>query len=197
MDHALRTVLLPASRRIDAASAAIGRMAAWLVLAACLLSVLNALLRFGAHFAKPMMLDLPVLLFAAIVLGCAPRTLAEDSHIRVDILYRSLSRRRRAVLDMLGHLIFLVPLCAIMIVEGVPFFAISWRIGEASVTPGGLPQWPVKALIPAAFGLLLIQALSEFIKSFAIARGVEISQTPSAASHPEDRASPLASSGAP
>ncbi len=96
MDHALTTVLLPAARRIDAASAAIGRLAAWLVLVACLLSVCNALMRYGAHFAQPMLLDLPMLLFAGIVLGGAPRTLAENSHIRVDILYRSLAPRRRA-----------------------------------------------------------------------------------------------------
>ena len=52
MDHALRTVLLPASRRIDALTAVVGRAAAWLVLAACLISVANALLRYGAHFAR-------------------------------------------------------------------------------------------------------------------------------------------------
>ena len=69
MDDALRTMLLPASRRIDAVTATVGRAAAWLVLAACLISVANAFLRYGAHVARPMLLDLPVLLFAGIVLG--------------------------------------------------------------------------------------------------------------------------------
>jgi TRAP-type mannitol/chloroaromatic compound transport system permease small subunit len=197
MDHALRMVLLPAARRIDAASAAVGRVASWLVLAACLLSVFNALMRYGAHFAQPMLLDLPVLLFAGIVLGGAPRTLAENSHIRVDIVYRSLAPRRRAVLDILGHLIFLGPLCLIMILEGVPFFASSWSIAEGSITPGGLPQWPAKSLIPLAFALLLAQALSELVKSIAIARGVETPAAPAGASRSEDRPLSLRSSGAP
>ena len=196
MDHALRTVLLPASRRIDALTAAVGRAAAWIVLAACLISVANAFLRYGAHFARPMLLDLPVLLFAGIVLGGAPRTLAENSHIRVDILYRSLPPRRKAILDLLGSLVFLVPLCLVMIIESLPFFASSFRIGEGSLTPGGLPQWPAKALIPLAFTLLLLQALSEIVKALAVLRGIEPAPAPDA-SMPAGDAHALRSSGAP
>ncbi len=195
MDHALRTVFLPASRRIDALSAGVGRAAAWLVLAACLISVANALLRYGAHFARPMLLDLPSLLFAGIVLGGAPRTLAENSHIRVDILYRSLAPRRKAILDLIGNVVFLVPLCLIMLAEGLPFFASSWRIGEGAVTPGGLPQWPAKALIPAGFALLLLQALSQIVKSLAVLRAIEPSPAPDVS--PDGEAQALRSSGAP
>jgi TRAP-type mannitol/chloroaromatic compound transport system permease small subunit len=196
MDHALRSVFLPAARWIDRATAAIGRLAAWLVLAACLVSVANALLRYGAHFARPMLLELPILLFAGIVLGGAPRTLAENSHIRVDILYRSLAPRRRAMLDIIGNLIFLMPLCIVMIAEGLPFFASSWRIGEGSLTPGGIPQWPAKALIPAAFALLLLQALSEIVKSISFLRGIEPAPAASGATSAEE-ARALRSSGAP
>ena len=196
MDHALRSVFLPAARWIDRATAAIGRLAAWLVLAACLVSVANALLRYGAHFARPMLLELPILLFAGIVLGGAPRTLAENSHIRVDILYRSLAPRRRAMLDIIGNLIFLMPLCIVMIAEGLPFFGSSWRIGEGSLTPGGIPQWPAKALIPAAFALLLLQALSEIVKSISFLRGIEPAPAASGATSAEE-ARALRSSGAP
>ncbi|MFI5011339.1 MAG: TRAP transporter small permease subunit [Hyphomicrobiales bacterium] len=196
MDHALRTLLLPASRVVDAATAAIGRLAAWLVLAACLLSIFNALMRYGAHFAHPLLLDLPVLLFAGIVLCGAPLTLAENSHIRVDILFRSLGARRRAVLDIIGNLLFLVPLCVVMLAEGVPFFASAWTIGEGSVTPGGLPQWPAKALIPAAFALLFVQALSELVKSVAVARGLEAG-SPTGRLNLDDPVASLRSSGAP
>ncbi|MBV9741671.1 MAG: TRAP transporter small permease subunit [Hyphomicrobiales bacterium] len=196
MDHALRTVFLPASRRIDAVTAFVGRVAGWLVLVACLISVVNALLRYGAHFARPMLLDFPLLLFAGIVLGGAPRTLAENSHIRVDILYRTLSPRSKTIVDVLGHGIFLVPFCILMIIEGLPFSTSSWRIGEGSITPGGLPQWPTKALIPAAFALLLLQALSEIIKAIANLRGIE---TPpiAASSTPDGESLALRSSGAP
>jgi TRAP-type mannitol/chloroaromatic compound transport system permease small subunit len=196
MDHALRTVLLPAAHRIEKVTAGVGRIAAWLVLLACLLSVANALLRYGAHFAAPALLDLPVLLFAGIVLGAAPRTLAENSHIRVDILYRSLPPRRRAAIDLLGNLLFLIPFCLVMLVESLPFFASSWRIGEGSSTPGGLPQWPAKALIPAGFALLLLQALSEIVKAIGTLRGIEPPSATSASPVSEE-AQALRSSGAP
>jgi len=98
MDHALRAFLLPLARRIDAATARIGHLAAWLVPAGCLLSMVNALMRYGAHFAQPALLDLPALIFAGIVLAAAPLTLAENSHIRVDILFRSLGARRKAII---------------------------------------------------------------------------------------------------
>ena len=170
MDAALNR-LLPFARLIDAGTRAIGRLAAWLVLAACLLSIANALLRYGARFAEQAMIDLPALLFSGIVLCGAPRALAENSHIRVDVLFRALPPRRRALIDILGHLVFLIPLCLVMIVDGVPFFARSWAIGEGALTPGGLPQWPAKALVPAAFLLLLLQALSELVKAVAVASG--------------------------
>ncbi|MBV9054284.1 MAG: TRAP transporter small permease subunit [Hyphomicrobiales bacterium] len=197
MDHALRTVLLPAAHRIDIITAWVGRGAAWLVLIACLLSVSNALLRFGAHFALPALLDVPVLLFAGIVLLAAPRTLAENSHIRVDILYRSLAQRRRAVIDILGNLVFLAPFCLLMIIESVPVFASSWRIGEGSITPGGLPQWAAKALIPAGFALLLLQALSEIVKAIGALRGVVWPPPGLNAMSTSEDAPALRSSGAP
>jgi TRAP-type mannitol/chloroaromatic compound transport system permease small subunit len=161
------------ARRIDRASRATGRIAAWIVLAACLVTIFNALARYGFHFAQALLLDLPSFLFAAIVLGGASRTLAEGSHIRVDILYRSLGTRARAVIDIIGNLMFLIPFCLVMIVMGWPAFLSSWRLGEGALTPGGLPQWPVKALIPFSFALLLAQALSELVKSVPAACGLD------------------------
>ena len=100
------------------------------------------------------------------------------------------------MLDIIGNLIFLMPLCIVMIAEGLPFFASSWRIGEGSLTPGGIPQWPAKALIPAAFALLLLQALSEIVKSISFLRGIEPAPAASGATSAEE-ARALRSSGAP
>ena len=83
-----------------------------------------------------------------------------------------------------------------MIIESLPFFASSFRIGEGSLTPGGLPQWPAKALIPLAFTLLLLQALSEIVKALAVLRGIEPAPAPDA-SMPAGDAQALRSSGAP
>jgi TRAP-type mannitol/chloroaromatic compound transport system permease small subunit len=196
MDRALIR-LLPLTRRIDGATAAIGRAAAWLVLAASLISIFNSLMRYGAHFAQQALLDLPPLLFAGIVLGAAPKTLAENSHIRVDILFRALSPRRRALIDILGNLCFLIPLCLVMLVMGVPFFLESWKIGEGPLTPGGLPQWPAKALLPLAFAILLAQALSELVKSVAVARGLDRPAPAPGRTGLDDATRTLRSSGAP
>lgn len=197
MKGALTHLLLPLAARIDRASAAIGRMAAWLVLAACLVSIFNSLMRYGAHFAQQLVLDLPPILFAGIVLGAAPKTLAENSHIRVDILFRSLDPRRRSLIDILGLLVFLIPFCVTMIVLGLPVFLASWRIGEGPLTPGGLPQWPARALIPLAFTLLLAQALSELVKSMAAALGLDAPPQRIAGQDLDTSARTLRSSGAP
>jgi len=171
MDLTLKS-LLRFARGIDRVNAAIGRLCAWLVLAACLVSVLNSLLRYGAHFAQQLLVDLPTLCFAGIVLAAAPKTLAEDSHIRVDILFRALGPRARATIDVIGSIVFLMPFCVLIVVMGSSSFLASWRIWEASPTPGGMPQWPAKALIPVAFALLLAQGLSQLVKALATASGM-------------------------
>jgi TRAP-type mannitol/chloroaromatic compound transport system permease small subunit len=180
MDLALNA-LLRLARRIDHANAAIGRAAAWLVLAACLVSVANSLLRYGAHFAQQLLVDLPTLCFAAIVLGAAPKTLAEDGHIRVDILFRALRPRACAMIDVIGSLVFLLPFCVLIIVMGSSSFLASWRIAEASATPGGMPQWAARALIPAAFALLLVQGVAQLVKGLATAIGLEPPPPPTSA----------------
>src|SRR6476619_3491921 len=134
MDLALKS-LLRLARGIDRANAAVGRLCAWLVLVACLVSALNSLLRYGAHFAQQLLVDLPTLCFAGIVLAAAPKTLAEDSHIRVDILFRALGPRARATIDVIGSIVFLMPFCALIVVMGSSSFLASWRIWEASPTP--------------------------------------------------------------
>jgi TRAP-type mannitol/chloroaromatic compound transport system permease small subunit len=197
MDIALTKLLLPLARRIDQATTSIGRLAAWLVLAACLISMFNSVMRYGAHFAAQLLLDLPPLLFAGIVLGTAPKALKENSHIRVDILFRSLRPRLRAIIDIIGNLLFLIPVCLVMIARGVPAFTSSWRIGEGPATPGGLPPWPAKALIPLAFALLLAQALAELVKSIAAARGLDMCVPRDTGPDPGAAAAALRSSGAP
>ncbi len=197
MDRALTLFLLPLARRIDTATTAIGRLAASLVLAACLVSLFNSLMRYGAHFAQQALLDLPTLLFAGIVLGAAPKTLAENTHIRVDILFRSLSPSRRAIVDILGNVVFLMPFCVLIIAKGVPVFMRSWKIEEGPITPSGLPPWPAKLLIPLAFAVLLVQALSELVKSVAAARGLLPDPSQLAAPNEDNSASGLRPSGAP
>ena len=78
----------------------------------------------------------------------------------------------RNLIDVIGHLFFLIPLCIVMIITGVPFFQRSFEINEQSGNAGGLPQWPAKSLIMIGFAFLLVQGISELIKRIAVMRGL-------------------------
>jgi TRAP-type mannitol/chloroaromatic compound transport system permease small subunit len=98
--------------------------------------------------------------------------LLKNEHIRIDIVNNQLPRWLRDAIELIGQTFFLLPLCIIMIVTGVPFFLTSVEINEQSGNAGGLPQWPAKSLIMIGFALLLVQAVSELIKRVAIMRGM-------------------------
>ena len=95
-----------------------------------------------------------------------------NEHIRIDIVNNMLPKRGRNWIDLLGHIFFLLPFTVVMMITGWPFFWASYRIGEQSSNAGGLAQWPAKLLVPLAFTLLFLQAISEIIKRLAVIRGL-------------------------
>ena len=164
--------LLKVSRGIDAFNTWIGRRLAWLILVAVLVSATNATVRKVFDMSSNSWLELQWVLFSIVFLLCAPWTLHDNEHIRIDIINNLLPNRVRDAIDIVGHAFFLLPLAIIMILTGVPFFFRSYEINEQSGNAGGLPQWPSKALIMIGFSLLLIQGISELIKRVAIMRGI-------------------------
>jgi TRAP-type mannitol/chloroaromatic compound transport system permease small subunit len=164
--------LLKLSGVIDAINTQIGRWIAWLILAAVVVSAGNATIRKVFDLSSNSWLELQWILFSAVFLLCASWTLLNNEHIRIDIVNNQLPRRLRNAIELFGHTFFLLPLCIIMIVTGVPFFLASVEINEQSGNAGGLPQWPAKSLVMIGFALLLAQAVSELIKRVAIMRGM-------------------------
>ena len=156
---------------IDAITTRVGQVAAWAVLAAVVVSAANAVSRkvFGA--SSNMWLELQPLLFGCVFLLCAPWALKANAHIRIDVLSGRLSKRTRDWIDVIGHGLFLIPLAAVMVWTGWPYFLRSWVAGEQSTNPGGLAQYPGKLLVVLGFALLLAQGVSELIKRVAILRG--------------------------
>ena len=132
----------------------------------------NATVRKVFDISSNSWLELQWILFSAVFLLCAPWTLLKNEHIRIDIVNNQLPRWLRDTIELVGQTFFLLPLCIIMIVTGVPFFLASVEINEQSGNAGGLPQWPAKSLIMIGFALLLVQAVSEIIKRVAIMRGM-------------------------
>lgn len=164
--------LLPAARVIDSANTWIGKRLAWLILAAVIVSAVNASVRKILDTSSNSWLELQWVLFSVVFLLCSPWTLLSNEHIRIDIVNNLLPNRVRDLIDIIGHAFFLLPLTVVMVLTGVPFFVRSYEINEQSGNAGGLPQWPTKALLMVGFGLLLIQGISELIKRIAIMRGL-------------------------
>ncbi|MCC6468775.1 MAG: TRAP transporter small permease subunit [Alphaproteobacteria bacterium] len=165
-------ILLQVSRAIDATNTFVGRMVYWLVLVTVLISAGNAVIRYGLNMSSNAWLEVQWYLFSAIFLLCAGYTLLNNEHIRIDIVNSHLPKRTRDWIDICGHVFFLLPLCAVMLIEGWPYFWLALKSGEMSGNAGGLIRWPVKGLIVLGFVLLLLQGLSELIKRIAILRGL-------------------------
>ena len=163
--------LLAISRAIDAVNTKLGKAVAWLLVVAVVVSTTNAIVRKLLHTSSNAWLELQWYLFSAAFLFCAAWTLIANEHIRIDIVNNAFSKRVRNWIDMIGHVFALMPFCIVMIWTSVPFFLTSYRLGERSFSAGGLPQWPAKLLIPVAFTILFVQAISEIIKRAAIMRG--------------------------
>lgn len=163
--------LLPVSRAIDAMTTWIGKRLAWLILAAVLVSAVNATVRKLFDTSSNSWLELQWVLFGIVFLLCSPWTLLANEHIRIDIVNNLMPKRVRNWIDVVGHTLFLAPWCILMIVTAAPFFWRSFMINEQSGNAGGLPQWPSKSLVLIGFALLLAQGLSELIKRIAVMRG--------------------------
>ena len=164
--------LLAASRQIDRFNEAIGKSMRWLVLAAVLISAGNAIVRKVFSIGSNSLLEIQWYLFAAVfMLGCGYAFL-RNVHVRIDFVSSKLSKRTNTIIDILGIVIFLIPLCLILINLSWPLFVSTWNSGEMSSNAGGLIRWPVMMLIPLGFGLLLLQAFSELTKRFAFLKGL-------------------------
>jgi len=110
-------------------------------------------------------------IFDVIFFLGAAYTLKHNEHVRVDIFYSNWQRRRKAIADFLGTIFFLIPFSIIVIFVSWEPIVASWQIGELSPDPGGLPRYPIKAMIIVGFVLLIIQGISQAIKNLAIIQG--------------------------
>jgi TRAP-type mannitol/chloroaromatic compound transport system permease small subunit len=164
--------LLKFSQGIDWFSDHVGRTIRWLVLASVLISAGNAIIRKVFNFSSNSFLEIQWYLFAGVFLLGAGFAFLRNVHVRIDFISSKLSKRTNTLIDIAGIVIFLMPLCVIMVWLSWPFFYSAWVSGEMSQNAGGLIRWPAYLLMPLGFGLLLLQALSELIKRVAFLRGL-------------------------
>jgi TRAP-type mannitol/chloroaromatic compound transport system permease small subunit len=163
--------LMPLARAIDRLGSALGVIASWLVLLACLISAGNATIRYLFSSSSNAWLELQWYMFAGMVLLGSAYTLRVNEHVRVDLFYGIVSDKTRHWIDLVGGAVFLLPMCLVMIWFTWPWFVQSWTLNESSSNAGGLIRWPVILLLPVGFTLILLQGLSEMIKRAAALRG--------------------------
>ncbi|RTE64491.1 TRAP transporter small permease subunit [Amphritea opalescens] len=111
-------------------------------------------------------------LYASVFLLGVPYTLKTGGHVRVDLIYEGLTSKTKALIDMFGVLILLIPFCALVGWYSVGFAMEAYDLGETSGDPGGLPyRWIIKAVIPFAFFSIVISGLGMLLKSINILLG--------------------------
>ncbi len=152
------------SRLIDGLSTRIGKLTMWLILATTLISAGNAIVRKALGTSSNALLEIQWYLFAGVFMLGAGYGLLKNSHVRIDFVSSRLSARTRNWIDVVGIVVVLVPFCLISINLGWPLFTQALASGEMSQNAGGLIRWPVYALIPLGFALLMLQGLSELLK---------------------------------
>ena len=164
--------LLKLSDGVDALGTQIGRVIRWLVLGSVLISAGNAIIRKIFNVSSNAFLEIQWYLFAGVFLLGAGFAFMRNVHVRIDFISSKLSKRTNTIIDVVGIVAFVIPLCVIMVWLSWPLFASAWSSGEMSQNAGGLIRWPAYLLMPLGFGLLLLQALSELVKRAAFLLGL-------------------------
>jgi TRAP-type mannitol/chloroaromatic compound transport system permease small subunit len=164
--------LLRLSALIDRVNEKAGAVANLLVLLAVLVSAGNAMFRYAFNLSSNGWLEAQWYMFAVMVMFGASYTLKRNEHVRVEIFYTYLSERGQLWLDLIGAIVFLVPVCVLMAALSWPFFLQSYAVNEWSPNPDGLLRWPIKLALPLGLTLLALQGVSEIIKRIAALRGL-------------------------
>ncbi|MBC6472856.1 MAG: TRAP transporter small permease subunit [Hormoscilla sp. GM102CHS1] len=168
--------LLRLSKIIDRINQSIGQLTLWLVLIMILVGVWNVIGRYlgnaiGQNLTSNSLIEAQWYLFDIIFLVSAAYALKHNEHVRVDMLYNGWPPKRKALVNLIGTLLFLIPFSILAIYFSWQAVYNSWAILEASPDPDGLPRYPIKTMIPIAFALLILQGISEAIKNCAIFTG--------------------------
>lgn len=178
-------LLLKLSHTIDQFNEQLGNLSTWLVVITIVIGFTNVLTRYigrfvGLRLSSNLAIELQWYLYTLIFFTGFAYILKNGVNVRVDFLSSKWTRRRQVWIDIVGHLLFLVPFCLIAIYVTINPVLLSWgRLPdgswgnwEVSPDPNGLPRAPIKSMIIVAFGCLLLQTLSELIKYVAFLKGV-------------------------
>lgn len=166
------TPFLKLSSAIDRFSEWVGRWVSWLVLAAVVISAVNAVSRKAFSLSSNAFLEIQWYLFAGVFLLGAGYTLLRQEHVKIDVVLGRFSKRTQIKVEAFGIVAFLFPFCWSVITMVLPLVFKAYNTGEMSSSASGLIRWPVYALVPVGFGMLALQGVSELIKRIAFLQGL-------------------------
>jgi TRAP-type mannitol/chloroaromatic compound transport system permease small subunit len=163
--------LLTTIRAIDGFSDWSGKVVAWLILPLVFGLTYEAIARYLFNAPTLWAFDLSYMLYGAIFMLGAHYTLLKGAHIRTDMLWEKFSPRTKGRIDVVAYLFFFFPAMILLLYASVDEAWHSWQMGELSEQTAWRPiLWPFKAIVPVTALLLLIQGVSELLKSLYAAR---------------------------
>jgi TRAP-type mannitol/chloroaromatic compound transport system permease small subunit len=158
--------------RIDRLNGAIGRTIAWLGLFVVLVQFLVVVLRYGFDFGSIWLTESIIYGHAALFMLAAAWTLREGGHVRVDVFYAEASPRRKALIDLAGALLLLLPFMLVLAWLSWPYVSRSWAILETSRETSGIPAiFLLKTLIPLFALTMALQGVSQAIRAAHVLSG--------------------------
>lgn len=147
----------------------IGEFASWSALVLILLVTIDVIMRYALGTSYLWLVELETYFFAMIFLLGSALCYQYDQHVRVDIFYEKLSKRNKAIINLLGNIFLLLPWVAIILYFSYDYMLLSLKVNESSAQPNGLPAvWLLKGTIFIGFFLLLIQLLLSMLKQLEI-----------------------------
>lgn len=154
------------TRSLDFFSEMTGRFCSWFVALMTLITCLVVVMRYGLDLGSVLLQDVVLYFHGALFLLGSSFALKRNAHVRVDIFYREFSEKKKAFVDLVGHCLFLQPVCWVIFLFSWGFVELSWRIMEVSAEPDGLPfVYLQKSLLIALCLFVALQSFSEILKS--------------------------------
>jgi TRAP-type mannitol/chloroaromatic compound transport system permease small subunit len=167
-------ILIQIAGWIDAVNDRVGRLISWLSLGVVVTTFIVVVMRYLFDFGRIWIQESYVWMHAIIFMAGSAWTLKEEGHVRVDIIYRKISRRARCWVDLLGVIFLLLPTCIFILWISFPYISTSWALQEASREAGGLPGvFLLKSVILLMAGLLTLQGISIALHNLARLTGHE------------------------
>ena len=157
---------------IDGLNRAIGRAVAWLALAIVLLQFALVVARYVLGFGSIWLTETVIYAHATLFMCAAAWTLQAGGHVRVDVFYADAGPRKRALIDLLGALLLLLPFMLVLLWLSLPYAARSWAVLERSQETSGLPLvFLLKTIIPLFAALMALQGVAQAVRAVRVLQG--------------------------